>query len=171
MCVHDTSYQSTGIPIERFTSSLPRRRRIHPPERVRRDERLLLLYFFTLVSYIMSKRNPFFSGKYIFVWPKTVRLCRRRYRSLRRPANTNTRRKKRSLHTCCSRMSPHPVPVVPRVGAVRKCAAAGATINNATADFSGARESTATTTTRVRLVTLRSHHSRRLHQTTQMLET
>jgi len=58
--------------------------------------RLLLLYFFTLVSHIMSKWNPFFlSGKYnIFVWPKTVRLGRRRYRSARRPANTNTRRKK-----------------------------------------------------------------------------
>lgn len=92
--VHGTSYQSTGIPIERFTSSLPRRRRIHPPERVQRDEWLLLLYFFILVSYIMSKRNPFFSGKYIFVWPKTVRLGRCRYRSLRRPTNTNTRRKK-----------------------------------------------------------------------------
>lgn len=163
------SYHATGIPIDRFMSSLPRRLRIHTlrNEYIGTSDYCYCIFFFTLVSYSMSKRNLFFGGSVISLYGQRtsawVVVVIDRYAARWIQIHEE---KKRSFHTCCSRMSSHRVPVVPRVGAVRKCAVAGAAINNAAADFSGARETTATTMTRVLLVTLRSHHSRRLHGTT-----
>jgi len=54
---------------------------------------VVIVFFYARI--LWANGTLFFPGKdNIFVWPKTVRLGRRRYRSLRRPANTNTRRKK-----------------------------------------------------------------------------